>query len=282
MLKIIKTLGIKTSNHNQIISNCEAINDLLELDYAIDDVLEVDTIFELTDIISKLQQSLFSSESQTPYIYLNSALGIKGILVKDHPLYKEQTILDLINAKSPNSDFEIEVELSVKKMDEDFELIEDFDNIEELETYIEETFFNSAIDGILGMSGKEYLIKLIKCGLLSKFIDFVNNINTKEHIIKILSEALASALQIYIGNFWGQGALHNIKFENREEDQSEEEFFIDTVDGLAGHDGKKFIKNLVKYDLLNKFNDFIVENEEFTEEEKIEILSNALFSIEIK
>lgn len=273
MLKIIKTLGIKTSNHNQIISNCEAINDLLELDYAIDDVLEVDTIFELTDIISKLQQSLFSSESQTPYIYLNSALGIKGILVKDHPLYKEQTILDLINAKSPNSDFEIEVELSVKKMDEDFETVEDFDNEEELETYIEEIFFNSAIDGILGMSGKEYLTDLIKYDLLSKFIDFVNSedINTKEHIIQILSEALAPISQMY-----------NIKFENREEDQSEEEFFMDTVDGLAGHSGKEFLADLIKYDLLNKFNDFIVENEEFTDEEKIEILSNAMLSIEVK
>lgn len=283
MLNLNKILTLKLVNSSSVITSINDTDNLLKLNSTLSDgILEVDTVFELTSIFSELQESLFGIDINSPYINLNSALGLKGILLKDHPLYQEQSILDLVNAKSPNSDFEIEVELSVKKLDEDFETVEDFDNEEELETYIEETFFNSAIDGILGTSGKGYLIKLIKCDLLSKFIDFVNNTNTKEHIIQILSEALASALQIYIGNSWGQGALHNIKFENREEAQSEKEFFMDTVDGLAGHSSKKFLADLIKHNLLDKFNDFIVKNKKFTEDEKIEILSNAMLSIEIK
>lgn len=274
MLNLNKILTLKLVNSSSVITSINDTDNLLKLNSTLSDgILEVDTVFELTNIFSELQQSLFGTDINSPYINLNSALGLKGILLKDHPLYQEQSILDLVNAKSPNSDFEIEVELSVKKLDDDSELIEDFESVEELETYIEETFFNSAIDGILGMSGNQYLTILIKNHLLSKFIDFVNNedINTKKYIIQILSEALAPISQMY-----------NIKFENRKGAQSEKTFFMDTVDGLAGHSSKEYLTDLIKYDLLSKFIDFVVKNKKFTEEEKIEILSNAMLSIEIK
>lgn len=184
MIVIKKSVCIKLLNNSYI------VNENLLKNFETVMELDVDTIFELKQELNKIHLDLFKQELLLSN--QETILTTSGVLTKDHPLYKEQAILDLVNAKSLNSDFEIEVELSVKKMDEDFETVEDFANEEELETYIKEIFFDLNIERCIGYQCRTGFKEIFKNGLLVEFCDFIqdNDNLTNEYKVDVLIGAL--------------------------------------------------------------------------------------------
>ena len=106
MLKIERTIIIKSTTSNSIIAEFKDVNNLLKLErpYSSNDyTLEVYTVFELKNIINKIHKILFNNElaNDEPLFRTN------GILPKNHQLYQEENILDLVKAEPKNSEFDI-------------------------------------------------------------------------------------------------------------------------------------------------------------------------------
>lgn len=198
MIKLEKTITLKLENSKIVISDIKDMNNLLQLCYPNYDELKVDTMYELKEKINYLHQNLFGSELPTYPNEIN-ILATSGILLKDHPLYKAKTILDLVNTQKPNIDFDIEISLTPEKLDyscDDTPTPEKFENEQELEKFIEKTFFLNVIDGFAGTDGKSFMLMLITKYSMSKFIEFISSDDLGLDLyqrIEILENALLSA-----------------------------------------------------------------------------------------
>lgn len=180
MLNIEFKLTAVTGNSKIILDDV----DNLLLSTSGGEYLEVDTIGELIDKLNEIHQHLFGCNLLND----TNVLETKGVLLKDHPLYKTPAVLDAVGAENLTNGFDIEVVISFKDETGDCE----FNNDDDLARYIKEELFTNAIDGFYDHGGCHSLETLTKYELLPDFVEFVGNDETfsSEQTIEILSCAL--------------------------------------------------------------------------------------------
>ena len=200
-------ITIKSTKFNIIALDVANLPNLLTLNN-FDDEYDVDTLRELKEQFKQIQLKLFGVE--TIWLSEMNVIEVKGLLLKNNPFYKNETVVQFINgliktnqAKHTKiiniSDFDVEVSLTPQKLDyscDDTPTPENFENEQELEKFIEDTFFLNVIDGFAGTGGKSFMQMLITKYSMSKFIKFISSDDVGLDLyerIEILENALLSA-----------------------------------------------------------------------------------------